>query len=158
MESPLASSVYHLVKTLRRQEAIKPSKKIIADHSTGNKRRQYLLPSLAKFQYALQCLRAASMKHIQRRISRDVRIYQPVGRIRPSPQKLDPGSGGRHGRVLGPGGAWRSPCNFSLSSVSPARREMPTLQGSRRTVSVSLPPSDMHWSIWVGTAGRKQGG
>jgi hypothetical protein len=99
MESPLASSVYQLVKTFRRQEAIKPSKKIIADLSAGDKRQQYLLPSLPKFQYALQCLRAARMKHIQRQISRNVRLYQPVGRIRPSPQKLDPRSRGRDQRV-----------------------------------------------------------
>jgi hypothetical protein len=37
MESPVASSVYHLVKALRGQEAIKPSKKIIADLSAGDK-------------------------------------------------------------------------------------------------------------------------
>src|SRR5258707_4521057 len=39
------------------------------------------------------------MKHIERGISRDVRLYEPVGHIRPSPQKLDPRSREREQRV-----------------------------------------------------------
>jgi Domain of unknown function (DUF4331) len=49
-------------------------------------------------------------------------------------------------------------CNSSSSSASPARRGMPISQGTRRTISASLPPSRMRWNTRADTRQRKRSG
>jgi len=67
-----------------------------------------------------------------------------------------------HRTLVSAGGSWvqaeRGPCNSSLSSVLPARRERPTSPGSQPTMAVSSPVLRTRWSTRVGMRQKKQSG